>query len=287
MNKKAIDTIATYSGTRASAISGFIRKHQLNAEKLAADIVKNKTLRKDLSSALSGYSDNELATTIVQKYKIVENRRADDFFSYKHGKAIFNLLNQNGKVFNREVVKQYLDELNSSDILWARMVDFISSDLGLNPSNYNTYNEQEADMIDAIEKLYREYSPSNNNTIVTKKAINEMLDRTVQINSNQEVVNRAIKRVVINIDQFEALINVLINKNIKPIEKQEALEDKYIFEVYVGKMKMFIDFVNTLPNLNVSNIKKDGSSLYITVSNSGRFIEWVPLVTFYKERIKL
>jgi hypothetical protein len=216
-----------------------------------------------------------------------ESRRAEDFFSSKHGKAIFNLLNQNGKVFNRELVKQYLDELNSSDILWARMVDFISSDLGLNPSNYNTYNEQEADMIDAIEKLYREYSPSNNNTIVSKKTIDEMLDRAVKINSNEVVVNRAIKRVVINIVPFEALINVLINKNIKPIEKQEALEDKYIFEVYVGKMKMFIDFVNTLPNLNVSNIKKDGSSLYITVSNSGRFIEWVSLVTFYKERIKL
>jgi len=287
MYKKAIDTIATYSGTRASAISGFIRKYGLNAENLAADIVKNKALRIDLASALSGYDDNELATTIAQKYRMDESRRADDFFSSSHGKAILNLLNQNGKVFNREVVKQYLDELNSSDILWARMVDFISSDLGLNPSNYNTYNEQEADMIDAIEKLYREYSPSNNNTIVSKKAIDEMLDRTVQINSNQEVVNRAIKRVVINIDQFEALINVLINKNIKPIEKQEALEDKYIFEVYVGKMKMFIDFVNTLPNLNVINIKKDGSSLYITVSNSGRFIEWVPLVTFYKERIKL
>jgi hemerythrin superfamily protein len=66
-----------------------------------------------------------------------------------------------------------------------------------------------------------------------------------------------------------------------------ALDDTYTFEVYATRMKKFVDFLKTTPNLRIINLKKNGEYLFITVINSGRYIEWVPLVTFYKEHIKI
>jgi predicted aldo/keto reductase-like oxidoreductase len=55
-----INTIAMWTGTRAAAITNFLKANQLDAVKLAADLSRNATEeRKDFASAISGYADNE------------------------------------------------------------------------------------------------------------------------------------------------------------------------------------------------------------------------------------
>ena len=52
-------------------------------------------------------------------------------------------------------------------------------------------------------------------------------------------------------------------------------------------MKKFLDFIKDLPTISTTKLKKDGHYVYLTLSNSGRFEEWEPVVKFYKEHIKI
>jgi hypothetical protein len=282
------NNLAIYTGIRKASLSKFVRKYNLDIDKLTKNVMKYKNVRKDLVAAVSGYDENPLAQEFIDKYSLDEGRRADEFFTTKHGKAIFNLLKRNGKEFSKDLISQYFDKLNIDDYRWAKIMDRVCFELGLNYANYNTYAEQEVDMINAIEKLYREYSPSNKNTIVSKKTIDEMLDRALKIDTEEEVERRALKRIVIDVGQFEALLNMLINMNSKPVNIQEGtLDDTYTFEVYSSRSKTFLDYVKTLPTISMKNMKRDNHYWYITLTNSGRFEEWEPVVKFYKENIKI
>jgi hypothetical protein len=273
---------------KTNALSRFIRKYNLNVAKLENDVMRYKRIRLDLASAISGYDDNELAQDIARKYSLEESRRSTEFFDSKHGKAIYNLLKRNGKIFNRELVQQYFDKLNTNDLKWGRIMDFIASDLGLNYAIYSTFEEQERDMLDAIEKLYSQYQNVNEKLIISKNAINEMVEKAIQPDIEIDQERKKMKRIVIDVVQFEALLNYLLNPINKSVAINEgALEDTYTFEVYSGRMKKFLDFIQGLPTITTTKLKKDGHYVYLTLTNSGRFEEWEPVVKFYKEHIKI
>lgn len=100
--------------------------------------------------------------------------------------------------------------------------------------------------------------------------------------------DEASKRIVIDVQQFEYILNQVLNPLNQSVTLDEgALDDTYTFEVYSSRMKKFVDFLKNTPSLKISNLKKDNEYLFITVINSGSHIEWVPLVTFYKEQIKI
>lgn len=288
MSKQAINNMAVFTGVRTAALSRFIRKYNLNVEKLSQAVLKYKNIRKDLSAAVSGYDDNELAQEIKAKYSLDESRRANEFFTSAHGNAIYNLLNRNGKEFDRDLVKAYLDKLNINDLKWARMMDFIASDLGLITSAFNTYGDQEEAMLHVIESLYYEYIESNKKVVASKQSIDEMVERAVQPDIELEQERSKMKRIVIDVAQFEALLNHLLNPINKSVTLNEGvLEDTYTFEVYSGRMKKFLDFIQGIPTISSTRLKKDGHYVYLTLTNSGRFEEWEPVIKYYKENIKI
>jgi hypothetical protein len=168
-------------------------------------------------------------------------------------------------------------------------MDFIAADLGLNINSYETFQDQANDMVKTIEMLYEAYKAMNKGkTVIAKKTINEMIDRVVEAEITEYNERVSLKRLVIDMTQFEALLNHVLNPhNTRVTITSDDNADSYTFEVNTDKMKMFLDFIKTLPTLRVIQLRKDGNILYVTVINSGRFIEWVPLVTFYKEQIKI
>lgn len=288
LHNQEINNLAVYTGVKTDALRKFIRKYNLDIARLERDVTKFKKARLDLSSAISGYEDNELFHEIKAKYSLDESRRANEFFETKHGKAIFSLLKRNGKVFNRDLVKQYLDKLNTNDLKWTRIMDYIASDLGLNYSEYNTSTEQEEAMLDVLETLYHQNQPKKDKLIVTKKTLNEMIDKFTKTDMEEIAERKALKRIVIDVVQFEALLNHVLNPINQSVTINEGvLDDTYTFEVYSNRMKKFLDFLKDLPRFRPVKMKKDGEYIYITVINNGRFIDWVPLVTFYKEHIKI
>lgn len=288
MTNQALNNMAVFAGVKTAALRKFIKKYNLDITKLERDVMKFRRIRKDLASAVSGYDNNELAQEIKAKYSLDESRRAIEFFNSTHGKAILNLLKRNGKEFNREMVRQYLDKLNTKDLKWARIMDFIASDLGLITSVFNTYGDQEEAMLHVIESLYYEYIESNKKVVVSKQSIDEMVEKAVKPDVDLEKERTKMKRIVIDVVQFEALLNHLLNPINKSVSINEGvLEDTYTFEVYSGRMKKFLDFIQGIPTIKMSKLKKDGHYVYLTLTNSGRFEEWEPLVKFYKEQIKI
>jgi len=105
-----INTIAKYTGTRASAISQFIKANQLDAVKLSVDLSRDATEeRKDFASAISGYADNKFLINLRKKYKLAEG----------FGEQITNSNKQNKRYKITEIqLKMLLDRLlqNSNDI---------------------------------------------------------------------------------------------------------------------------------------------------------------------------
>jgi len=289
MNKQALNNLAVYTSIRTAGLSRFIRKYNLDVDKLSQAVMKYQKIRKDLSAAVSGYNDNEITQELVSKFKLHEGIRAQEFFDTKFGRTVLNAIRKNGGEFNKEQVSDLLDNLNTNnDLKWARQIDMIAINVGLNINNYETYGHQLPDMLGAIEKLYLEYLPTLRKPIVTsKKEIMEMVEKAGEeekLNSEDE----SPKRLVINVPQFEYIINQVLNPLNQSVTLDEGvLDDTYTFEVYSSRMKKFVDFLKTTPNLRISNLKKDGEYLFITVINSKSHIEWIPLVTFYKEQIKI
>jgi hypothetical protein len=137
------------------------------------------------------------------KFAINESRRANLFFSSSHGKAILDILNKNGKVFSSELVSEYFGELEQNDIKWARKMDVIANNLGLNNTAFETYKHMEEAMLDVIKMLYIQFQN------ITKKRKNEMTNRFNNLERDQE--NKTMKRYIINEEQLEQLLNHLQN----------------------------------------------------------------------------
>ena len=80
--------MAVYTGVRTAALSRFIRKYNLDVDKLSQAVMKYKIIRKDLSAAVAGYADNEIAQELVSKFKLHEGIMADEFFVSPVGRAV-------------------------------------------------------------------------------------------------------------------------------------------------------------------------------------------------------
>jgi hypothetical protein len=165
-------------------------------------------------------------------------------------------------------------------------MDFIANGLCINYAQYSTFGKQVKAMLDAIEQLYQQYQATDERVIVTKKIINELVEKAkADIEDEQP---GKLKQMVINLAQFEALLNHVLNPINKSVSIQEsALNDTYTFEVYTGRMKSFLDFLKEMPTIALTSMKKDGAYVYLTLTNSGRFEAWEPVVRFYKEKIKI
>jgi hypothetical protein len=110
-----------------------------------------------------GQMETEMIKSMETLYKdfltesITEaSRRATDFFGdSKHGKALHRLMK--GK-WNPSVVEKYVDKLSGgNDVKYARIMDFIAGDLGLNIRKYKTVGEMEPEMIKSMETLYKDF----------------------------------------------------------------------------------------------------------------------------------
>jgi hypothetical protein len=287
MNKQAINNMAVYTGVRTAALSRFIRKYNLDVDKLSQAVMKYKIIRKDLSAAVAGYADNEIAQELVSKFKLHEGIMADEFFVSPVGRAVLLSAKRNDGKFDRDKVTEVLENLNTSDLKWARKMDVIAINVGLNINDYNTYGEQLPAMLDAMERLYSEYkSKPLENIVVTKQTIIEMVNKAGEKDKLNN--DEASKRLVINVPQFEYILNQVLNPlNQSVTLSEDVLTDNYTFEVYSGRMKKFLDFIKDLPTISTTKLKKDGHYVYLTLSNSSRFEEWEPVVKFYKEHIKI
>jgi hypothetical protein len=292
LNNASTNNLAIYSGVKTNALGKFVKKYNLNVPELEKDVMKYRRIRLELASAVSGYEDNE----IVQESKAIdsldESRRATEFFDSKHGKIIYKLLKKNGKAFDRELVQQYLDKLENNDLKWARIMDHIASDLGLNYASYNTFGEQEGAMLDAIEKLYHQHlSPENEPTSSKSDAKADYIEG--ENGSNQTLKKR---RYQITEGQLQKLFENIIEKDHKHFTiqskqshsiQENILDDTYTFEVYDGRLAKFLDFIKDNPNISVDKKKRDGHYYHVTLKNSGRFEAWNEIVTFYKSAIKI
>jgi hypothetical protein len=290
LNNASTNNLAIYSGVKTNALGKFVKKYNLNVPELEKDVMKYRRIRLELASAVSGYEDNE----IVQESKAIdsldESRRATEFFDSKHGKIIYKLLKKNGKAFDRDLVQQYLDQLESNDLKWARIMDLIASDLGLNYASYGTFEAQEKDMLDAIEKLYNQYQGSKNESKPFKS------DTKAASNEGDNGPNEPLKRrrYQITEGQFQQLVENMLEEQYTQTPAQDfdsiqenILDDTYTFDVYEGRLSKFLDFIKNQPNISVEKQKRDGHYIHLTLKKSGRFDAWNEIVTFYKSAIKI
>jgi hypothetical protein len=89
-----INIIAQVTGTRAAAISKFIKANQLDAVRLAADLSRDaKQERKNFASAISGNANNEYITNLRTKYALAEGIGVIGFWETPYGYTILRLLN--------------------------------------------------------------------------------------------------------------------------------------------------------------------------------------------------
>jgi hypothetical protein len=84
------------------------------------------------------------------------SRRATDFYGdSKHGKALHSLLK--GK-WDSKKVEKFLEKLgDGNDVKYARLIDFISGDAGLNIRKYKTVGEQLPELMKVLETLYTDF----------------------------------------------------------------------------------------------------------------------------------
>jgi hypothetical protein len=84
------------------------------------------------------------------------SRRATDFYGdSKYGKSIDLLLK--GK-WDSKKVENFLEKLGGgNDVKYARIIDFISGDAGLNIRKYKNIGEQLPELMKQLEVLYKDF----------------------------------------------------------------------------------------------------------------------------------
>jgi hypothetical protein len=114
--------------------------------------MKSNKLVKPLTKARK-----EIAAHFSKSESVNEaSRRATDFYGdTKHGKALHSFLK--GK-WDSKKVEKYLEKLGAdSDVINARLIDFISKDAGLDTRKYKTLGEQMPALIKQLEVLYKDF----------------------------------------------------------------------------------------------------------------------------------
>lgn len=254
-----ITDIAKMLKLRPEALQKFVTKYNLDPNKLIAALKEEPKFGADLASAIAGYDENLLSTAIADKYQIDENRIALDFFTTKHGLAIANILKMNHHKFADTLVAAYLEDLNTSDMKWARIMDAMANSLCLDHTKYDTYSAQLDDMLIAIEKLYPEYLEVLDERLVIKKSdLKKVIAEAVRMK------RKRLKRYRVTEPQFEKIVLHALDNSKKQVAEKEQ-DDSFTVTLQVEQLGRFKKFINGLPGLRLTKLQRAGNTLYIGI----------------------
>ena len=280
---KNINTIAQFTGTRAAAISKFIKANRLDAVRLAADLSRDaKEERKNFASAISGNANNEYITNLRTKYALADGIGIVGFWETPYGYTILRLLNSGD--FNGELVKDYLISIGGNNhTRWRNTIETIAREIGINPIDFEMYKDMLEEMVSRLGSLYQLYIDAQP---ITKLSINETIDGIfgVQLPKPNEKPN-SIKRYIITEMQLQMLLNRLLKiRNRIPAEEENSNEIKILkFKVIGDLLFDFITFIDEINTMRVLDVDFEDDMASVTVTNLGEYNEWQQLFDFHQK----
>jgi hypothetical protein len=278
-----INTIAQFTGTRAAAISKFIKANRLDAIRLAADLSRDaKEERKNFASAISGNANNEYITNLRTKYALAEGIGVIGFWETPYGYTILRLLNSGD--FNGELVKDYLISIGGNNhSRWRNTIETIAREIGINPIDFEMYKDMLEEMVSRLGSLYQLYIDAQP---ITKLSINETIDGIfgVRMPKPNEKPN-SIKRYIITEMQLQMLLNRLLKiRNKLPAEEENANEIKILkFKVIGDLLFDFVTFIDEVNSMRVLNIEFEDDVAEVTVTNLGDYNSWQQLFDYHQK----
>lgn len=278
-----INTIAQFTGTRAAAISKFIKANRLDAVRLAADLSRDaKEERKNFASAISGNANNDYLINLRTKYALSEGIGVIGFWETPYGYTILRLLNSGD--FNGELVKDYLISIGGNNhTRWRNVIESIAREIGINPIDFEMYKHMLEEMVARLGSLYQLYIDAQP---ITKLSINETIDGIfgVRLPKPNEKTN-LIKRYIITETQLQMLLNRLLKiRNKLPAEEENGNEIKILkFKVIGDLLFDFITFIDQINSMRVLDVEFENDIAAITVTNLGKDKSWQQLFDFHQK----
>ncbi len=280
---KNINTIAQFTGTRASAVIKFIKANKLDSIRLAADLSRDaKEERKNFASAISGNADNNYLINLKTKYALSEGIGVIGFWETPYGYTILRLLN-NGD-FNGELVKDYLISIGGNNhTRWLNTIETIAREIGINPINYDMYKDMLDEMVERLGSLYQLYIDAQP---ITKLSINETINGLFGESIPKPIKkNNSVKRYLITETQLQMLLNRLLQiRNKLPAEEESSNEIKILkFKVIGDLLFDFMTFIDEINTMRVLNVEFDDNVAEVTVTNLGEYDDWQQLFDFHQQ----
>ena len=278
-----INTIAQFTGTRAAAISKFIKANRLDAVRLANDLSRDaKEERKNFASAISGNANNEYITNLRTKYALAEGIGIIGFWETPYGYTILRLLNSGD--YNSELVKDYLISIGGNNhTRWRNTIETIAREIGINPIDFEMYKDMLEEMVSRLGSLYQLYIDAQP---ITKLSINETIDGIfgVRMPKPNEKPN-SIKRYIITEMQLQMLFNRLLKiRNRIPAEEENSNEIKILrFKVNGDLLFDFVTFIDEVNSMRVLNVEFEDDLAAVTVTNLGEYNEWQQLFDYHQK----
>lgn len=277
-----INTIAQFTGTRAAAISKFIKANRLDAVRLAADLSRDaKEERKNFASAISGNANNEYITNLRTKYALAEGVGIIGFWETPYGYTILRLLNSGD--FNGELVKDYLISIGGNNhIRWKNTIESIAREIGINPIDYEMYKHLLEEIVARLGSLYQLYIDAQP---ITKLNINETINGLFGVRMpkpKEKILSN--KRYLITETQLQMLLNRLLRiRNKLPAEEENANEIKILkFKVIGDLLFDFITFIDEINSMRVLDVDFEEDVAVVTVTNLGDD-DWQQLFDYHQK----
>lgn len=278
-----INTIAQFTGTRAAAISKFIKANRLDAVRLATDLSRDaKEERKNFASAISGNVNNDYLINLRTKYALAEGIGIIGFWETPYGYTILRLLNSGD--FNGELVKDYLISIGGSNhTRWRNVIESIAREIGINPIDFEMYKDLLEEMVARLGSLYQLYIDAQP---ITKLSINETIDGIFgfRLPKPNEKPN-SIKRYIITEMQLQMLLNRLLKiRNRIPAEEENSNEIKILkFKVNGDLLFDFITFIDEINTMRVLDVDFEDDIASVTVTNLGEYNAWQQLFDYHQK----
>jgi hypothetical protein len=278
-----ISTIAQFTGTRAAAISKFIKANRLDAVRLAADLSRDaKEERKNFASAISGNANNDYLINLRTKYALSEGIGVIGFWETPYGYTILRLLNSGD--YNGELVKDYLISIGGNNhTRWRNVIESIAREIGINPIDFEMYKDMLEEMVARLGSLYQLYIDAQP---ITKLSINETIDGIfgVRMPKPNEKPN-SVKRYIITEMQLQMLLNRLLKiRNRIPAEEDNSNEIKILkFKVNGDLLFDFITFIDQINTMRVLDVDFEDDMASVTVTNLGEYNSWQELFDYHQK----
>ena len=240
---------------------------QVVSKPIAAQILalaKKGIRSKDIGLEMGFVGNAKLATDTFQKVKnkiyfelgnknesVNEaSKRAIDFYNdSKHGKAIDLLLK--GK-WDSKKVENFLEKLGGgNDVKYARIIDFISGDVGLNIRKYKNIGEQLPDLMKQLEVLYKDFlTESVNEAKYIQPKDDWGVRLVVAINNNVKGLHTSVIRekrdVKESVDAFGTMLKNAIRETLKHKYKPhpKAKDADIKIKTFISELKKFENIVD-------------------------------------------